>query len=1032
MLSRRELLAGSAAVVLVGVNSFAADSVKKSVGGRTVINAITGFANLAKGFGFTGDPTNTDVNGYPIRTPSANWVANPSMPEGYFGDFVWKFRGRGSMQLSPGVLIRSGGTNIVGVGGNAGDTDRNTTILDKTNPRVVLAFGAVIQAMTPSPVTNGAGGRRIRLTFKPGCTSYAGFVIRVQALAGRGQAVAAGTWNCVRVDGNTLDLVSNAETGQPAAWDNGDPYRGPGGEAIWQASNIAVYILSQGVFSAFSNLVFCKAENEVLVDTGKIVDPQLVEQLRYLKPAWLRFMDLTAVQASYENDFARRVPVTSLFYPGSGGRYVPDYWVGTIKRGHEDAYTCLNPAASKMGAYADNEVVQGVIDYPNTGINPTLDVNSRGAKFIYDFGIQPRKIRFSGKVPPPGTTLTFRFIAPWLNGGAPYDASYVVGSRQRYSDSTFVGLKANLSDHFDADGTLKGKIYAWNSGDLTLHSITPQAGSLTIAYLSGPPGTFCRIGRLDAYGLAPGANRIRMRLAGAIGVGEVLSLTFKRADLSGGSYTLTHKVEVGRDSSLQILCASLNTAINNDTSLKAAGISSFPHGLPANTIEIQQSDSWAGDGLTLSWTTTGSTNAVFGEGGARGTFIYSYLLDGWIWRPGGMLQSVPFEYMAELCNATGAGCWFNWPINTRAQFITDVTNYFRQNLRPDVQFGTEVGNEMWNFGQSPWGRAMAKGFCLGFSKGSNNPNYSFTAARIKQCGDVTIAAWTSSRPRSQLYLFNQSATWDLGNTDNAQFRGVSLDAAANKIYAAYGGLGGGPALSHNVAPNRPIDICDAIGVAPYWGSPWIAGDLNYMKGAASENAPLLQAAKDHALGQVEAAYDAISAQIYGSVKRNSPGAGGLTFMHYKTSVYPQLEQIAASFDRSRARKLAVIHYEGGPQFGVGNINNGTNDPTSDVPGLTAKIRSLGWNVSSYTVSGADDAAEMASQIVTLIYRYKFSAQFKGLYKLGYVDVIAAHPGREAMGAQYGYDRCQWGLFPRGYGGTHYSSYDAIHDFNNGN
>jgi hypothetical protein len=631
----------------------------------------------------------------------------------------------------------------------------------------------------------------------------------------------------------------------------------------------------------------------------------------------------------------------------------------------------------------------------------------------------------------PGAKLIFRFAASWLNDGTPYDVSYVVGSRRRYSDATFTGLKANLTDHFAEDATLKGKVNVWNSGDLTFYPITPQAGALSVSYVGGPPGTFCRIGRVDPYNFAAGTNRIRMRLSGVLSNAEVLSLTFRRADLSNSAYTLTYEVRIGTDKSLQVLCANLNTAINNDATLKAAGISSFPYGLPPNTLDIQQSDTWVGEGLTLSWQSTGTVSAAFGEGGATGTFIYSYLLDGWIWRPGGMLQSVPFEYMVELCNAVGAGCWFNWPINTNAQFITDVTNYFRNSLRPDLKFGTEVGNEMWNFGQSPWGRALAMGFCLGFSTGSNNPNYSFTAARIKQYGDLTIAAWTSSRARSQLYLFNQSATWDLGNANNSQFKGASLDVAVNKIYAAHGGLGGGPASSYNAAPNRPIDICDAIGVAPYWGSPWIAGDVDTIKGAAFENAPLLQAAKDHALGNVDAAYTALSAQIYGLAKRSSPGAGGLTFLYYKTQVYPELEQIAASFDASRSRKMAVVHYEGGPQFGVGNINNGTNDPVTDVPGLAAKIKSLGWNVSNYTASGADDATEMASQIVTMIYRYKFSTQFNALYKQGYADVVAAHPGREAMGAQYGYDRCQWGLFPRGYGGVHYSSYDAIHEFNNG-
>jgi hypothetical protein len=1031
MLDRRQFLSCAGAVTLAELVPSLAPAASTDAGGRTVINAIAGYANLAKGFIFTNDPANQDANGYPIKTPAANRIANPSMPEGYFGDFVWKFRGRGSMQFSPGALIRSGGNNIIGLQGSSGDTNYNTTILDKTNPRVVLAFGALIQNISPSPVSNSAGGQRVRLTFKPGYANSASSVIRVQALGGRGQAGAAGVWNCVRVDANTLDLVSNVVTGQPAAWDATDPYRGPGGEAIWQASNIAVYILAQGVFSGFSNLVFCTAENEALVDSGKIADPELVEQLKYLKPAWLRFMDLTGVQASYENDFSRRVPATSLCYPGPSGRFVPDYWVGIIKHGADDAFTCANPPASRSGSYVDNEVVQGTLDFPNTGLNPTLNVNGRGAKYIYDFAAQPRKMRFSGSIPLPGTKLIFRFAAAWLNGGAPYDVSYIVGSRKRYSDSTFVGLKANLRDHFAEDTILSGKVNMWNSGDLTFHPITPQVGALSIAYVSGQPGTFCRVGRLDAYALSPGTNRIRTRVSGMMANAEVLSLTFQRADLPSGAHTLTHEIRIGADKSLQGLCANLTAAINNDATLKVAGISSFPYGLPPNTLEIQQSDTWAGEGLTLSWHSTGTVSAAFGEGGATGTFIYSHLLDGWVWRPGGMLQSVPLEYMVELCNAIGAGCWFNWPINTNAQFITDVTNYFRLNLRPDVRFGTEVGNEMWNFGQLPFGRAMERGFSLGFSTGSNNPNYSFTALRIKQYGDLTIAAWTSSRPRAQLYLFNQSATWDLGNTNNSQFKGVSLDAVANKVYAAHGGLGGGPAPSYNAAPNRPIDICDAIGVAPYWGSPWIAGDLNYIKGAASENAPLLQAAKDHALGNVDAAYTALSAQIYGSVKRNSPGAGGLTFLHYKSKVYPELEQIAASFDEGRSRKMAVIHYEGGPQFGIGNINNGTNDPTTDVANLAAKVKSLGWNVSNYTASGADDATEMALQIVKLIYRYKFSVQFKALYKQGYADVVAAHPGREAMGAQYGYFACQWGLFPRGYGGAHYSSYDAIHEFNDG-
>ena len=71
------------------------------------------------------------------------------------------------MQFSPAAIVRSGGGSIVGLAKESGDTGGNTTILDKSNPRVVLSFGAFIQNISESPESNGASGRRIRLTFKP-------------------------------------------------------------------------------------------------------------------------------------------------------------------------------------------------------------------------------------------------------------------------------------------------------------------------------------------------------------------------------------------------------------------------------------------------------------------------------------------------------------------------------------------------------------------------------------------------------------------------------------------------------------------------------------------------------------------------------------------------------------------------------------------------------------------------------------------------------------------------------------------------
>ena len=98
-----------------------------------------------------------------------------------------------------------------------------------------------------------------------------------------------------------------------------------------------------------------------------------------------------------------------------------------------------------------------------------------------------RADRVSSAVPPSETTLIFRFSAPWLNGGAPYDVSYVVGSRKGYSDTTFAGLKANQTDLISTDATLVGKVNSWNSGDLALYPLTPKNGKLSISVLSRSP-----------------------------------------------------------------------------------------------------------------------------------------------------------------------------------------------------------------------------------------------------------------------------------------------------------------------------------------------------------------------------------------------------------------------------------------------------------------------------------------------------------------------------------------------------------------
>ena len=278
------------------------------------------------------------------------------------------------------------GANIVGVTGNSGDTGGNTTILDKTNPRVVMAFGAFIQNISPSPLSNGAGGRRIRLTFMPGYANNMSLVVKVQALTGHGQAAALGIWNCVKIDGNSFDLATNVTTGLPSAWDSSDPYRGPGGEAISQATNIAVYIYNQGRFSGFTDLVFCKSANEpsrrCRKDCRSRPDrPAAISRSRPGCASWIclpcrRATRMTSREASLQLTRIIPVRVAAMFRI-----------IGLARSSVVSMTPTLVPTRPRQraGPTSTTKSIQGIIDFPNTGNNPTLNVNGRGAKYIYDF-----------------------------------------------------------------------------------------------------------------------------------------------------------------------------------------------------------------------------------------------------------------------------------------------------------------------------------------------------------------------------------------------------------------------------------------------------------------------------------------------------------------------------------------------------------------------------------------------------------------------------------------------------------------------
>lgn len=927
---------------------------------RVTVNVLTAYANMAKGFGTQPDPNNMDADGYPVTTPSAAITTNPILPQGYTGEYVWKWAGTASMAIisSPPMVISSGGAAILEFGAASGNyAGGNSNLNSQTAPRIQFYFGVVIQSLSQSPVSNGSGGNLIRVNLATGFAANlaTGNYVTIDGILT--QTNANGSWVVTKIDAQTLDL-------QASTWSAAQGASGAVGRVVLQGTtsitgiSLAMQIKNSGTFSGFTNLVWCKSGDEAAVDGGAIIDPQLLDQYKYLlnpndvatPNAWLRFMDFCAVQSSFESDFSQRLTPTSISYRVDNFR--SGYWVNAVANGgsgggYSDVYTCSNPSLSGMGAYVDNEIVQGTVGTTNSGRTPALDVNGRGPKPIFDFltGLPITRLQCAAPASGIGEVYTFTFTASWLAGlpgvvGTTYTKSYTAVAADTLSATTLLG---NIAGDWNNDTTIQAARIAFGNPSVSGYWRSGQAGRLVIAQTAG------------------------------------------------------------------------SAVVSNGTAL--------PSAMTAST---------------------------------KSTFVYNYLLDGWIYRTGGLRMSAPLEAAVELCNAVKANCWFCWGI-TKGDFVTDVADYFASNLGDGLKFGGEVANEVWNAAAFPSAQFSTLGQCLGFTASAFGSNYGYTALRAIQYGALSKAAWVAAgRPAETHYVLQPGWMLDVtvnGNFDRNQLRGYPLNrtggtvnsVADNPIYGAYGGLNGSGAIAvdYNISPNRPVDITNATGCAPYWGNKWWGNGGSFttsslISGTAAENAPWLQAALDYANGLRTQAFASLVNQFNGTTVRSSGGASnGRDLLSFASAVFTPEEALCAQYDSGRSAlglpNLAILDYEGGPAFGIGaDGNNGVNSVNAgDVASLASRLTALGWDVSPWTLSGTDDKTEMATMTFTMSQAWKFSSEYKNLIKTYYYQArVATSPGREVKPAQFGYTASNWGLFPVGYVTENpYSAYEAIHEFN---
>lgn len=617
--------------------------------------------------------------------------------------------------------------------------------------------------------------------------------------------------------------------------------------------------------------------------------------------------------------------------------------------------------------------------------------------------------------------------------------------------------------------TISGGVYIDNAIVQGIPSATNTSVNPTLAVGGGPAlpifsfgaGIWTTVLAINSLPTSPGT--------------DVLRFTFQATWLTSNTPVVVNYTTQANDTTVGNLTNNLNSFFQGQSTLTGAGIGFFNYSNAGLGPVVSAPTAQAGR-LSVTYTsgTASITPTVVPAStitpGSLSTFVFNYLLKGWIYLPNGINCSQPLEAIVELCNRVGANCWFNIGF-TKSAYITAITQFFGDattGLTSGLQLGYEGWNEIWNPGTTPHGALQLLGRCFGWGDGANQSDGGYTGLRTLQYCTVASTAWTGKgRSASDFYMLQMS---QLGQDITSgysvyQLQGQSF-VTSNTYYATYGGLNGGTAPDHSTGSptfSRPVDFPTVfIGLAPYWNSKYLsdgsfAASANVPSpgpvGTVAQNVSTLQAAKDYAGGSTSTAFTALVNQ-FNRVGTVGPNSNSLDFVDMQT-FYTQQEAIAANFDSGRSIKVGINHYEGGPSFGLGdNGNSGVNSPdnqaanilTIDISALAGQFSALGWTTTQlipYTTSGTGNLTEMATMVLVLLQGWKYDlnangtaanlGSYKAMIKTSYYQALVNTSGanRETHAGQYGYAGSNWGMWWNDYDtpGSFYQNFNAFAEFN---
>jgi hypothetical protein len=198
--------------------------------------------------------------------------------------------------------------------------------------------------------------------------------------------------------------------------------------------------------------------------------------------------------------------------------------------------------------------------------------------------------------------------------------------------------------------------------------------------------------------------------------------------------------------------------------------------------------------------------------GSNVTLIYNNILDAWLFdnSNGGITGGWPIETQVSLCNSLGCDIWVCLPPLGSAADWQSVASYVSSNLSTSSSGYFEFANEVgWNPGSTFQVLASSIGKLFGFA--GSFPYDSYYAVYTKIAMEAVTAGWGVRSGLKRVIAIQTAPPSPKTNRLNG-----AECVTGNAVYNAFTANAGNPGgRNFNVAPNKPIDACEILGIAPY-------------------------------------------------------------------------------------------------------------------------------------------------------------------------------------------------------------------------